>query len=78
VAIGIIPGDPDLAAKAFADLKMDLDEEKAAQLTAQVEVDVQTREVKDLQIFANMFANQMPTLEDKIKHLEDKVEDGLK
>jgi hypothetical protein len=30
MALGIIPGDPDSAAKAFVDLKVDLDEEKAA------------------------------------------------
>jgi hypothetical protein len=30
MALGIIPGDPDSAAKAFVDLKADLDEEKAA------------------------------------------------
>jgi hypothetical protein len=30
MALGIIPGDPDSAAKAFVDLKAYLDEEKAA------------------------------------------------
>jgi hypothetical protein len=36
MALGIIPGALDLAAKAFIDLKADLDEEKAARLTAQI------------------------------------------
>jgi hypothetical protein len=30
MALGIIPGDPDSAAKAFIDLKIELDKEKAA------------------------------------------------
>jgi hypothetical protein len=38
MALGIIPSAPDSAAKAFTDLKVDLDEEKATQLTAQIEV----------------------------------------
>jgi chromosome segregation ATPase len=67
-----------MVAKAFADLKADLDEEKVARLTAQVEVDVLSRAIKDLKISADRFATQIPTLEDKVKHLEDKVEDGLK
>jgi predicted nucleic acid-binding Zn-ribbon protein len=67
-----------MVAKAFADLKADLDEEKVARITAQVEVDVLSRAIKDLKISADRFATQIPTLEDKVKHLEDKVEDGLK
>jgi hypothetical protein len=78
MALGIIPGDPNSVAKAFADLKMHLDVERAARLIAQVEVDVLTQAVKDLKISTDKFATQIPTLEDKVKHLEDKVEDGLK
>jgi hypothetical protein len=32
--------------------------------------------VKDLKTSANKFAAQIPTLEDKAKHLENKVVDG--
>jgi hypothetical protein len=78
MALGIIPGDPDSDAKAFVDLKMYLNMEKAARLAAQVEVDVLTRVVKYLKISANKFATQIPTLDDKVKHLEGKEEDGLK
>jgi hypothetical protein len=46
---------------------VDLDEEKAAQLAAQVEVDVLSRAVKDLKISADRFATQIPILEDKVK-----------
>jgi hypothetical protein len=36
-----------------------------------------THVVKDLKILADKFAAQIPTLEDKVRHLENKVVDGL-
>jgi hypothetical protein len=36
-----------------------------------------TRAVKDLKIFADKFAAQILDLEEKVKHLENKVIDGL-
>jgi hypothetical protein len=77
MALGIIPSAPGSKAKAFTDLKADLDEEKAAQVTAQTEVDLLSRAIRDLKISTNRFATQIPTLEDKVKHLEDKVVEGL-
>jgi hypothetical protein len=77
MALGIMPGPPDSAAKAFIDLKVDLDEEKAARIIGQIEVDVLSRVVRDLKISADRFASQIPTLEDKVKHLENKVVNGL-
>jgi phage-related tail protein len=77
MALGIIPGNADSATKAFIDLKADLDGEKAAWLVAQIEVDVLTRAIKDVKISADKLATQIPTLEDKVKHLENKVVDGL-
>jgi hypothetical protein len=77
MALGIVPGDPDSAAKAFANLKIRLDKEKAAQKAAQIEVDALTRAVKDLKIYADKFAAQIPTLKDKVKHLGHTVVDGL-
>jgi hypothetical protein len=62
---------------AFADLKADLDEEKAARIMAQIEVDVLSRAVRDLKISTDRFATQILTLEDKVKHLENKVGDRL-
>jgi hypothetical protein len=38
---------------------------------------VLTREVKNLKISADRFATQFPTLKDKVKHLKNKVVDGL-
>jgi hypothetical protein len=56
MAPSIVPIETDLATKAFMDLKTDLDEEKATQLTAQIGVNVLSRVVRDLKIPANRFA----------------------
>jgi hypothetical protein len=74
--LGIVPGDPDSATKAFADLKTELDNEKVARKAAQIKVEP-SRAVKDLKISADRFPGQIPTLEDKVKHLENRVLDGL-
>jgi hypothetical protein len=77
MALDIVHGNPDSAATALADLKIELDQERSAQIIAQIEVDVLTRAVNDLKISTNRFTSQIPTLEDKVKHLENKVVDGL-
>jgi predicted nucleic acid-binding Zn-ribbon protein len=77
MALGIIPGALGSAAKAFTDQKVDLDEEKVARLTTQIKVNALTRAVRDLKISADKFATQIPTIEDKVKHLENTVVDGL-
>jgi hypothetical protein len=66
MALGIIPGAPSSEAKAFADFKADLDEEKAARVIAWIEADVLSRAVRDLKISADRFATQMPTLVKKL------------
>jgi hypothetical protein len=38
---------------------------------------VLSQAVQDLKISADRFATQIPTLEDKVKNLEDKVVEGL-
>jgi hypothetical protein len=77
MALGIVPGDPDSAAKAFVDLKTELDKENVVRIAAQIEIDVLTRAVKDLKISVDRFATQIPTLKDNVKHLENKVVDEL-
>jgi archaellum component FlaC len=77
MALDIIPNALDPVSKDFADMKADLDEEKAARLAAQVEVDVLSRAIKDLKLSTDRFTTQIPILEDKVKHLENKVVDGL-
>jgi hypothetical protein len=57
VALGINPGVLDSVVKTFADLKADLDEEKATRLVAQIEVDVLSRAVMDMKISADRFAS---------------------
>jgi Ni,Fe-hydrogenase III component G len=74
----VIPGGPDSATNAIANLKAELDKEKAARIEAQIKAEVLTQAVKDLKISANRYATQIATLEDKINHLEAKVVDGLK
>jgi hypothetical protein len=77
MALGVILGDPDSEAKAFTDLKSELDEENAARVAVQIEADMLSRAVRDLRISADRFATHIPTLEDKVKHLEEKVVEGL-
>jgi predicted nucleic acid-binding Zn-ribbon protein len=77
MVLNIVPSDPNSVTKAFANLKAELDKEKATQITGQVEIDVLTRVVKNLKISADRFTRQISTLKDKIKHLENKVVDGL-
>jgi hypothetical protein len=38
---------------------------------------VLSQAVRDLKVFTDRFATKIPTLEDKVKHLEDKVVEGL-
>jgi hypothetical protein len=66
----VILGAPASEAKTFADLKADLDKEKVARIAAQIEADVLSRAVRDLKISTDRFVTQIPTLEDKVKHLE--------
>jgi hypothetical protein len=78
LALGTIPGAPSSETQALANLKADLDEEKAARVVSQVDTDVLSQAVHDLKVFVDWFTTQIPTLEDKVKHLEDKVVGGLK
>jgi hypothetical protein len=59
-------------------LKADLDAEKAAQVAAWVKAGVLSQAVYDLKVSADRFTAQIPTLEDKVKQLEDKVVEDLK
>jgi chromosome segregation ATPase len=78
LALGVIPGALGSETQALASLKADLDAEEVARVTAQVKADVLSRAVHDLKVSVDRFATQIPTLEDKVKHLEDKVVEGLK
>jgi hypothetical protein len=78
LAPGAILGALGSEARALADLKVDLDEEKATQVAAQVEADVLSWAIYDLKISTDRFVTQFPTLEDNVRHLEDKVVEGLK
>jgi predicted nucleic acid-binding Zn-ribbon protein len=58
-------------------LKIELAKEKVARETTQVEVNTLTRVVERLKISINKFFAQIPALEEKVKHLDNKVIDGL-
>jgi hypothetical protein len=77
MALGIVPGDLDSAIKSFANLKTELDKEKTVRKATRIEVATLTHVIKDSMISTDKFAAQIPTLEDKVKHLENKVVDGL-
>jgi hypothetical protein len=77
MALGIVPGDPNSTTKAFADSKTELDKERAIRIAGQVKIDMLTWAVKDLKISTDRFTPQIPSLEDTVKHLENKVVDGL-
>jgi hypothetical protein len=77
MALGIVPGNLDIATKTFADLKIELDKGKAARIPSQIEIDVLTWAVKDLKLSTDLFAAQISTLKFRMKHLEDKLVDGL-
>jgi hypothetical protein len=74
-ALGIEPGDQDLAANSLAALKSELAEEKVACKKAQAEAETPARAVEDLKKIADRFAIQIPILEEKVKHLDNKVLD---
>jgi chromosome segregation ATPase len=75
--LSVEPRDQDSAAKSLTTLKSELEEEKAAQEKAQVEVETLAWVVDDLKKSADRFATQIPILEEKVKHLDNKVLDML-
>jgi hypothetical protein len=62
MALGIVLGDPDSTAKSFVGLKTKLDKEKekAARITAQIEIDVLTQAAKDLKISTDRLPLEFP------------------
>jgi chromosome segregation ATPase len=58
-------------------LKTELAEEKAAWEKAQAENETLAPAVDDLKKSMDRFATQIPNLEEKIKHLNNKILDGL-
>jgi chromosome segregation ATPase len=77
MALGIEIGDLDSTAKSLAALKTELAEEKVARVKAEVEAETLARAVEDLKKMTDRFAAQIPDLEERIKHLDNKVLNGL-
>jgi hypothetical protein len=57
---GIILDDPDSVAKAFTDLKIELDKEKTIQKVSRTDVDMMARAVKDLKILLTNLPLESP------------------
>jgi chromosome segregation ATPase len=77
MTLGIEPGVQNSAAKSLTTLKSEIAEETTTWEKAQAEVDTLTRAVGDLKKMTNKFAAQIPILEEKVKHLDNKVLDRL-
>jgi hypothetical protein len=77
MAPGVERGDQDSAAKSLVALKSELVAEKAAQEKAQSEAESLALVTGDLKKTADGLATQVPILEEKLKHLDNKVLDGL-
>jgi chromosome segregation ATPase len=77
LALSVKPGDQDSAAKSLVALKTKLAEEKDAREKVQSENETLAPVVDDLKKSADRFAAQIPDLEEKIKHLNNKVLDEL-
>jgi hypothetical protein len=76
--LGVTPGAPGSEAMTLANPKAAPDEEETTRVMAQVQADVLSRALHDRKVSANRFASKIPTLEDRVKNLEDKVVEGLK
>jgi hypothetical protein len=61
----------------FLVTQIELAIEKGTCEIAQTEVETLARAVEDLKISVDRFATQIPTLEEKVKHLDNKVLYGL-
>jgi chromosome segregation ATPase len=77
LALDVDPGDQDLAAESLVALKTKLVEEKSMWEKAQAENETLTCAVDDLKKSPDRFVAQIHDLEEKIKHLNNKVLDGL-
>jgi hypothetical protein len=56
MALSVMPGASGSEEKAFTDMKAELDKEKVARVTTQVEADVLSQAVRDLKISVDRFA----------------------
>jgi predicted nucleic acid-binding Zn-ribbon protein len=77
MALGVEPRDQDSAAKFLAALKSELAAEKATQVKAQAEADTLAQAIGDLKKKADGLAAQVPFLDEKVNHLDNKVLDRL-
>jgi hypothetical protein len=75
--LSIEPRDQDSTAKTLAALRSEHAEEKVAREKAQAEVETLARVVGELKKSVDGLTATIPFLEEKVKHLDNKVPDGL-
>jgi septal ring factor EnvC (AmiA/AmiB activator) len=74
--LAVEPGNQDSIAKSFATLKNKLAEKRAARVKAQADAKTLARVIEDLKKMTDGFAAQVLALEEKVKHLDNKVLDS--
>jgi hypothetical protein len=72
-ALGVEPGDWGSVAKSIATLENELDEEKVAREKAQANAKTLTWAVEELKKTTHQLTAQVPTLEDQVKHMDNKI-----
>jgi hypothetical protein len=77
IALSVELGNKDSAAKSFATLKNELAKEKAAQEKKQADAETLSQAVEELKKTAYSLIAQVPSLEEKVRHLDNKVLDSL-
>jgi hypothetical protein len=76
MALGVKPRDQDSATKILVVLKSELAKEKAAWEKVQAKAGTLAWTVEDLKKMTDRFAVQIPFLDEKVKHLDNKVLDA--
>jgi predicted nucleic acid-binding Zn-ribbon protein len=72
VALGAVPSEQVSTAKTLSDLKSKLAKEKATRNTSRIEVKTLAQALEGIKNTAYKFAVQIPSLEERIKYLDEK------
>jgi predicted nucleic acid-binding Zn-ribbon protein len=72
MALGAVPSEQVSTAKTLSDLKAKLAKEKATRNTSRIEVKTLAQALEGIKNTAYKFAVQIPSLEERIKYLDEK------
>jgi predicted nucleic acid-binding Zn-ribbon protein len=78
MALGAVSSEQVSTAKTLSDLKAKLAKEKATRNTSRIEVKTLAQALEGIKNIADKFVVQIPSLEERIKYLDEKVMVGLK